>query len=203
MSPEDPRHGTVAGYVAHVKAGGPKCHPCQLAARLYERNRHARRYLSRGPLVIDGTGTRRRLTALVAIGLTMQELDTALGRKRGYVSRLVTGRGDVLRKTAMAVAAMYEVRCMTPRIGWLADRQRRIAASNGWAPPLAYEDIDDPNEQPTGVAHRPVSNRPYAELVAEWDHLMSLRISEHHAAQQLGVSIAAVEKARERMGRAA
>lgn len=33
MSPEDPRHGTYAGALAHRRSGVPACLPCQLAAR--------------------------------------------------------------------------------------------------------------------------------------------------------------------------
>lgn len=147
MLPDDKRHGTVAGYIAHNR-NGTSCEPCKTAARLYERNRQARRYLARGPLVIDGTGTRRRIHALVAIGWTMAELDAELGRRRSYVSRLTRDDGDVLRETAKAVAAMYERLCMTPRVGWRADRQRALAARSGWVGPLSWDNIDDPNERP-------------------------------------------------------
>lgn len=155
MTPDDPRHGTVAGYIAHRISGVPRCDACRTAARLYEQTRQTRRYLARGSLTVDGTGTRRRVRALVAIGWTMQEIDTALGMKRGYSSKLSNETGPVLRNTAVAVEAMYSTRSMTPKVGWLAERQRRIAASKGWAPPLAYDDIDDPNEQPTGFQRDP------------------------------------------------
>lgn len=39
MSPDDPRHGTTAGYAAHARAGVPICEPCQVARAEYVRKR--------------------------------------------------------------------------------------------------------------------------------------------------------------------
>lgn len=152
VSPEDPRHGTVAGYVAH-RRDKADCAACREAMRLYERNRQARRYLARGRLVVDGTGTRRRLQALVAIGHSFASLDRELGRKRTYAHYLANTDGEVYRSTALAVASLYERLCMTPAPGWRGERQRRIAAGNGYAPPLAWDDIDDPAERPNLGGH--------------------------------------------------
>jgi len=36
MSPDDPRHGTYAGHLAHVRAGTPRCEPCDEARYRYQ-----------------------------------------------------------------------------------------------------------------------------------------------------------------------
>lgn len=41
MKPDDPRHGTTAGYQAHLTAGVKMCDPCAKAARAY-RTKHRR-----------------------------------------------------------------------------------------------------------------------------------------------------------------
>lgn len=195
MAPEDPRHGTVAGYVAHGRSGVERCGPCRTAAGDYERLRQARRYLYKGRLVIDGTGTRRRLKALTAIGWTLTDLDLYLGRKRSFCSWLATNEGPVLVVTAEQVWRMYEALSMTPRVGWLADRQRCLAARRGWLPPLAYDNIDDPNERPMSTNS---PRRTQAELLAEFAHLTRAGESAEQAAKALGVTLGAIEKALER-----
>ena len=63
-------------------------------------------------------------------------------------------RDHVRRSTAERIAALYDRWCMTP--GPAATRNRAMAVRRGWAPPLAWNNIDDPDEQPRGVrAERP------------------------------------------------
>lgn len=40
MSPDDPRHGTHAGYRAHQRAKSKPCTPCKTARRDYERDKY-------------------------------------------------------------------------------------------------------------------------------------------------------------------
>jgi hypothetical protein len=60
----DPRCGTVAGYRAHQRSETPTCRPCKDAQAAWQRAYEIRRYLNRGPLLVDSTGTGRRLRAL-------------------------------------------------------------------------------------------------------------------------------------------
>ena len=87
----------------------------------------------------------------------------------------------------------------TPKVGWRADSQRKIARGRGWLSPLAWDNIDDPNERPT--ATRDHSHYRAAELLSEWDHLRRSGESIEQAARQLGVTVGAIEKAIERAGR--
>ena len=49
MSPEDPRHGTPAGYETHKRAGERPCDPCRKAKNAAERERRARTRPPRPP----------------------------------------------------------------------------------------------------------------------------------------------------------
>lgn len=104
---------------------------------------------------IDGTGTRRRLRALVAIGYSIASLGAALGTDN--IHRTIHHHGKVLHSTATATRALYDQLSMTPCLGtdWhsksAATRARNYAAANGWLPPLEWDDdlIDDPTHIPT------------------------------------------------------
>ena len=150
MSADDPRHGRNAGYVAHCLAGEDACQPCRDGHATYKKNRRTRVYLAGGPLRVDATGTHRRLQALVALGYTMEGVDAAVGRARGWASQVLQSR-SVFLATADVVAEVYDRWCMTvPEHPW-AGRQRTIAHRNGWLPPLAWDDIDDVTEVPTMI----------------------------------------------------
>lgn len=138
MTPDDPRHGSVAGYVAGCRA---KC--CRQPAWYYEkRRRHD--HASHRPRQIPSVGTVRRVQALVAIGWPTRELAERLGVHAKIIQRLI-GQEIVLRTTAKKITALYDELSMTPGP---SDISRRRAKARGWAPPLAWDDIDDPNEQP-------------------------------------------------------
>lgn len=146
MSPDDKRHGTTAGYCAGCRE---LC--CRRAAARYERQRHIRRYLNRGGLLVPGTGTRRRLQALMALGWSSHRLDAEMGQRRSYTSRLITADSVINAATATKVAALYDRLCMTPPPPKTATRVRNYAAKQGWVPPLAWDDIDTDPEPPAAL----------------------------------------------------
>lgn len=116
-------------------------------------------YVERGLMMIDATGTTRRLRALYALGWTSTDIAPRLGWSPARVGHLASGRQDqVHRDTAAKIAAVYDDLSMTvpqdpdvlpARTIRVHDRQRRQSAAKGWAPPLAWDDIDDPDERPT------------------------------------------------------
>lgn len=173
MDELDPRHGTSAGYCAGCRE---TC--CRRGAAEYERQRIVRRYIGRGPLTVDGTGTRRRLQALTVLGWSSHALDAQLGQKRTYVNNLMLREGPILQSTAVKVAALYERLSMTlppettrgERVS--ASKARKHAAAQGWPPPLAWNDIDDPAEQPRDWAYTPTNRADQLiELVDRGDNL--------------------------------
>ena len=97
-------------------------------------------------------GTGRRIRALVALGWTYKALkretgisDTHLSDIARSVTRARPGGGTIL-----AVRTAYNRLSMTRPEGPRADTARRRARHLGWPPPLAWDDIDDPDETPTG-----------------------------------------------------
>lgn len=145
MTPEDPRHGTVAGSVA-----GCKCTDCRAAKSNYEKRRihdanHGRRRL------VDATGTQRRIQALAAIGWPIVTLSAEMGFPCREYCQQILYRSRVLPATRDKVAELYERLCMTP--GPSAHARNR-ALKKGWAVPLAYDNIDDPDEVPHTVTGR-------------------------------------------------
>lgn len=100
-----------------------------------------------GSALVDATGTVRRIQALAAIGWTLTSTADALGWTLTNLSAL-RRQTKVIRRTADAVAELYERRSGTPGPSRAA---RVLAGRRGWVPPLAWNDIDT-DETARGVA---------------------------------------------------
>jgi hypothetical protein len=103
---------------------------------------------------VDGTGTRRRLQALVAIGFPLPLLAGHLGRTHANLARTLR-RASVYASTAHQVNALYErLWDTTPLHATKAQRAasaqaRAHAQRHRWRPPLGWDDIDtDPEADP-------------------------------------------------------
>jgi hypothetical protein len=152
MDALDPRHGTTRGYHAG-------CHDacCRRAMARYEKAGRLARL--NGGRAVPAIGAQRRIQALMALGWSSQAIATAAGQPhRNYVLRILNGQKGkptlwVERKTHAWVSAVYEELSMRLPDGPYADRTRQYAAAQGYAPPLAYDCIDDPNERPKGSAN--------------------------------------------------
>lgn len=103
---------------------------------------------------IDGTGTRRRLQALVYAGWTQSELARRLQVNRANFARTIDS-GLVEVATLKAARVLYDGlwRIDPTTAGVPAHRAtaaRQIATSRGWAPIGAWDDdqIDDPAARP-------------------------------------------------------
>lgn len=141
-------HGTLTGYSCR----GCRCDACKDASHNY----YLQRILHRGPRLIDKTGTRRRVQALMRIGWTRAEIATRVGMTPGGLSRLLDPSWPTVTvRNAAKVAAVYDELCMTPGPSTCTAGH---AKARGYAPPLAWDDIDDPEEQPDpgydGTTHR-------------------------------------------------
>jgi hypothetical protein len=140
ITPDDPRHATLAGHVAGCRE---LC--CRTAKNRYEAIRTRDVLLRRPPRKIPSIGVQRRIRALMALGWTAQHIaDVAGWSRREYVAGLLL-RNAVLATTAERVSAVYDELSMKPGP---SDEARRRASAKGWAPPLAWTDIDNPAEQP-------------------------------------------------------
>lgn len=92
-------------------------------------------------------GTIRRLEALLAIGWTHDEIHARIGLASRRIMRdQVT---QVTRRTHDNVSALFDELCMT--LG-PSEHNRARARRFGWLPPLAWDDLDDPDELPQGCA---------------------------------------------------
>lgn len=121
---------------------------------------------------VDATGTRRRLTALVAAGWPQAQLARRLGMTPGNFSSTLN-RDRVMVRTARAARTLYDEL-------WRADplqhgvgaqgysRARNHASANLWAPVGAWDDdtIDDPAAFPdwTGYCGTPEGHRAHYRL---------------------------------------
>lgn len=148
MSPDDPRHGTNGGYLQHIFAKEVACTPCREAHNAARRNLWRKKY-ARGVdrLYIDATGTARRIRALMALGWRYSDIDRAAGYdnvRATWAHNLIT-QERVHIDTADRVARIYDEMSMKagPSV-----RLRNLGLKRGWAPPLAWDDIDNPDEQP-------------------------------------------------------
>jgi len=107
---------------------------------------------------VSAVGARRRVQALIAIGYSREEIMRQTGYSKHPLRALLNGQNEyVLASTHHAIEKAFNRLCMKPRAGKtpqeksLIARSRNEAARMGWPPPLAWNDIDDPNEKPRGV----------------------------------------------------
>lgn len=167
MTPDDPRHGKVAGYVAG-------CHEtcCRTVIARYEQSRLLSAMNGR-PLTIPGIGTSRRLQALAALGWSFVEIAARLDCDKEWPRRWAKrGHPTIHRSTAEKIDRVYRELCMTlppedtTQQKSAASRVRTVARRNGWVPPLAWDNIDtDP--EPVDAPHLGLTEDSIDEAVVE------------------------------------
>lgn len=170
-----------------------------------------------GPLsgvVVDGTGTVRRLQALSSLGWTSPQLANRIGHSPANFTKLVHGRRDTTIATRDAVTRLYDELWNTPppqdthRDRIAASRARNAARAAGWAPPLAWDDdtIDDPAATPH-IGHQPRptggTGRPSADTAEDVEFLLDAdaTLTVEQAAHRLGISGNSLHTALHRAGR--
>lgn len=196
IAADDPRHGTSAGYIA-----GCRNECCWRAKQRYDKRRRLELLTTGQYRTVSNVGSIRRIQALQYLGWSVPKIAEHVGISDRHLYNLHR-HPTIYTSTAAAIAAAYERLAMLlppetttgERIS--AVRARNHARRNGWAPPLAWDDIDDPSERPN-VGHSTSLYRA-SELAAEWDHLRRSGVTIDAAAKQLGVSVGAIEKAVER-----
>lgn len=205
MSPDDARHGTTEGYDAEYRAGIDHCDLCRHAAARYEKERVHDRANGR-PRTVEAIGSARRIQALVALGYNFRALGKHFGLSHDVVRSWAFREHTISTRNAKRIGQVYDALSMTlPPTRTTAEKRnlsyaRTTAARYGWAPPLAWDDIDydeKPYVDDTRSRGRIRATATYrrAELIAEWDHLRMAGVTLHHAARQLGVTPDAIERA--------
>lgn len=137
-----------------------------------------------GGAKVPALGTQRRIQALHAIGWSLSEIARRIGVTRSQMDRVLK-RSHVFARTARATVVLFRELCMTPGP---STRARLAAKRKGWPPPLAWDDIDDPDETPGGESEADGNWK-----LAEFEHLRSLGVSEFHALRQIGISKSGLE----------
>lgn len=164
--------------------------------------------------VVDGTGTQRRLRALVAIGWSQTKLAARVGMTLHRLNQVVLADDPhITVATRRAVTALYDrLWDATPPAQDKASRvartrARNYAAARGWAVPLAWDDsaIDDPQARPiTGQAPQRAGRGRPAEDVAEdveWLLEQDSLATAQQLADRLHIGVDGIQKACRRAGR--
>lgn len=142
--------GTNAAYNRHIVNKTPVCEPCKQAHAEYRAKHRQRVYLNRGNLMQDATGTVRRIRALMRMGYRGEDIaEVAVpGMKSGAKwVYAVLDQTQVYPSTYWAIRNAYEALSHIPGPSPYARRQ---ALKKNWAPPMAWDDIDDPECKPQG-----------------------------------------------------
>ncbi len=144
--------------------------------------------------LVDATGTRRRLQALMALGYPIPEVARRVGAGESSLQQTVEGRWARIKSvTATKVARVYRHLSTVPAPpSRFAEQARNEAMANGWYGPMAWDDIDDPECVPDPSAPAaPMSVHPadVAELAAQG-------LDDHAIGRRLGVSPRTVLRAR-------
>lgn len=156
-------------------------------------------------VLVDATGTRRRVQALAVMGWAQARIADRLGVARSnFAKTMATSR--VYAATARAVRAIYDELWDTPppetthREKIAASRARNLARSRGWAPPMAWDDerIDAPAATPD-LGEQVSRERA---LYEDSEELIAQGHTTAQAAERLGIGRPYLDQVRSRIRRA-
>ena len=137
--------------------------------------------VSAAPLTVPSVGARRRIQALALLGWSMPAICDAGGIAPGTLrgaqveDRITVRTNDAIRH---AHDLLWNA---TPPDVWQTRRRRVQARRAGYAPTLAWDDIDDPDQQPSDWQRHDISFRHAAEHAAAVDDLMAVGYSRDTA----------------------
>lgn len=138
-----------------------------------------------GEGVLSAVGIHRRIHALQALGWTQRDLCARLGWNPRRLA-MVLCRDRIACSVARPIADLYEELSSAPGP---SAKTRDIAAHKGWVPPLAWDDIDDPDEQPKVGGH---CKAPFPELYLELREHVGLKDSQ--IADVMGIELESLER---------
>ena len=157
-------HGTIAINAGMVNSGlqallGIKINGAR-TKRIHRRTAASILAVSYSPAIgttfTDPTGSRRRLQDLALRGFSSVELSTLCGVQYHTLTEVRAGKRVLVRQaTAEAIAVLHKrLEGHTPTHTSLSGQSNVIAAArkSGYAPLAAFDDVDDVNERPKGVA---------------------------------------------------
>ncbi len=144
--------------------------------------------------LVDATGTRRRLQALMVLGHTLPDIARRIGVGGSSLQQTAEGRWQAVRSlTATKVARVYRDLSTAPAPPTRhAEKARNQAMMQGWHGPMAWADIDDPACEPDPDVPA-VPCHVHADDVAE---LAACGLDDDAIGRRLGVSARTVLRAR-------
>ena len=154
MSPDDPRHGTTAGYIA-----GCRDQECLRAKVRYAKRRRLELLTTRQRRIVPTWRALRRIQALQALGWSVPAIAKEVGKNHRHLYSL-SRHPTIYASTFVEIDAAYQRMLMrtpsaiTPSERSSVTKAKRYAARMGYVPPLAWDDIDDPDEQPRDWHYR-------------------------------------------------
>ena len=194
--------GTTSCYTWH----GCRCDGCR-AAHTRDHKRWRLRSGRGEAASVHPIGTARRLQALRALGWSRRQLAAASGIESTHIDRLTRADGArVLIVTAARIAELYaEFWDKAPPTA--ATRAKAHAATQGWAPPAAWDDgtgphgIDNPDATPVGIRTASAIRQRYGHAGEDLIDLIE-RGAALGDLEAIGHRPAGIERALRRAGRA-
>ena len=140
------------------------------------------------PLTVSSVGARRRIQALALLGWSMPAICDAGGIAPGTL-RGAQVEDRIALRTNDAIRHAHDLLWnATPPDTWQTRRRSAQAGRAGYAPTLAWDDIDDPAAEPQGI--RRTASRPWAvhldDLVEDLLDMADSGRSWHEAATRVG-----------------
>ncbi len=152
-------------------------------------------------------GIQRRVRALYALGWNAANISEAGGPSALSIYHWLDcepryARHEFALKALKVYAKLsgQPAPADTPHRRSARTKSLRLATERGWAPPLAWDDIDDPSEVPsTG----PKARRRIGDMLDEFHFLVSTGESPERAALRVGASLSSLNDMRRRAEREA
>lgn len=94
MHPDDYRHGTTAGYAAHLTSKIPACRACKDAKNAYDANARKQTAYGRWQPFVDAQPARDHVLALRTGGTSMKRIAAQINIEESRISYLLYGAGD-------------------------------------------------------------------------------------------------------------
>lgn len=177
---------------------GCRCEACRGArARAKRADYYSLRSITKQDVKVSAVGVQRRLQALAFMGWSCQAVAEMIGSHYRPLVRLRDGgRDHVMRSTHDRIDGVFRELSVT----FAPDHSGRVtrgwAKRKGFVSPLAWENIDDPTEQPTGLIV-PVRRRVDRELI---ERLWAEGLSDRVIGERAGCSERTVLRVRQEVG---
>lgn len=195
LCPLGHKHGaTSTCYNGH----GCRCVECCAARSRKKREEYyGIRRITRRDVKVSSLGAQRRLQALAFMGWSCMVLAERMDTHYRPLNRLRGGgRDNVMLSTHLLIDRVHRELAARQAPGRSGVLTRAHAQKRGWVSAAAWDDIDDPVEQPKGVDRSRVGGVD-RELV-EW--LAAEGFSDSVIAERLGCSDRTVLRVRQKLG---